>query len=325
MYSKKQPISSLREGDRVEDIFVVKIKRSLMSYKNKPGVYFSLVLSDSSGRSIEYKYWGSEEARTREVYDSLREDSVVLVQGRVESYEGKLQISSNPPEAVRALPEGEYNPQEFIMPAKRDLDEMVRELDGHVQGIGNPEIKAIVNRVFREQGLLKRFRVHPGSIEIHHNWTGGLLQHTLEVVRYCRLSQEMFQGLDKDLMTAGAILHDIGKLEEIKATTRIKGTRKGKLSGHIAIGFRLVSRVMDELKTGEDVRDKLLHIILSHHGWMEYGSPKEPMLSEALAVYYADELSAKLAEITEFISNARDDTKDEFMYHRRQGKNIFLR
>ncbi len=326
MYSKKKPINELKEGDRVEDIFVVKIKRVMLPYKNKSGYYFSLVLSDSSGRSIECKYWGKEsEDNTKMVYDSIKGDSVVFVQGRVENYGGKLQISANPPaDSIRTLSEGEYDPNDFIMPARRDIERMVKELNGYIESIQNTEIRSLLNKVF-QGSFLEKFKVHPGSIEIHHNWTGGLLQHTLEVVKYSDLSKNLFNDMDRDLLIAGAILHDIGKIEEIEVTTRIKGTRKGQLKGHIPIGFRMVSKIMDELKTSENVRDKLLHIILSHHGCMEQGSPKAPMLPEAVAVYYADELSSKLAEITDFIKGAKDATEDEFMYNRRQGRNILLK
>lgn len=325
MYSKKRLIPTMREGERVEDIFVVKIKRGFSVYSK--GYSFHLILSDASGLSIDCKYWGDiNESKVREVYDSIKADDVVLVKGRAEMYNGKLQMSVNPPDTIRPLVEGEFDKDEFIMAPKRDIEEMVKELQAFISGVQNPEIRNALEKVFFSGStFMDKFKTHPGAIEIHHNWKGGLIQHTLEVAKFCELAAKLSPDLNKDLLIAGALLHDIGKVEEIETTTRIKGTRKGQLKGHIVLGFLFLSKVLEELGTSEDVKDKLLHIIISHHGHNEYGSPKQPMFAEAVAVYYADEMSSKITEMTDFIRSARDATEDEFMYHRRHNTNVFLR
>ncbi len=323
VYSKKKPISKLRDGERVEDIFVVKIKKGLSSYAK--GFRFSLILSDSTGRSVEYFYWGGEnEEEVRSIYDSIRKDDVVLVRGWFSIYNGKPRISTNPPDSIRPLSEGEYDPREFIMPARRPVGEMREELGRHIESVTNQEVRRVLERVFSEP-FLSKFSEHPGAVEIHHNWTGGLLQHTLEVARYSLLSAELFPELDRDILLAGALLHDIGKTEEIETTTRIKATVRGQLKGHIPMGFHMLSKIMEELGTEEGVRNKILHIILSHHGHNDFGSPKEPMFPEAVVVYYADEMSSKVSEIVEFVKETRESTEDEFMYHKRHSRNIFLR
>jgi len=325
MYPKRRPLASLKEGERVEDTFVVKIKKSIRPYAK--GFMFALILSDASGKSVEYIYWGEkDEAGVREIHDAIKEDDVVLVKGYFRTYNDKPGISTNPPDSIQVLREGEYDPTEFIKPAKRPVDEMVKELNGYITSIQNPHVRKVLEKVFiQDARFLEAFKKHPGAIEIHHNWTGGLLQHTLEVARYCELSKDMFPGLDRDMMIAGALLHDIGKMHEIEVTTRIKGTVDGQLKGHIPMGFKMLSGIMEELGTDEKTANKLLHIILSHHGSNEFGSPKEPMFSEAVAVYYADEMSSKLAGIVEFISEEKDRTENDFMYHPRQRKNIYLR
>lgn len=325
MYSKKKPIIELKEGEKINDIFVVKIKRIMKPYMK--GFMFSLILSDASGKSVEYNYWGeNDEAKVREVYDTIKKDDIVFVNGYFKTFNNKPSISTNPPDTIRVLKKDEYNPAEFIKPAKRPLSEMVSELKNYINGIQNPQIKRILERIFIEDAqFLDRFKTHPGAIEIHHNWTGGLLQHTLEIAKYCELSTNMFPNLDKDTLIAGALLHDIGKIHEIDVTTRIKGTIKGQLKGHIPIGFKILSNVMDELNTSEEIRNKLLHILLSHHGSNEFGSPKEPMFSEAVAVYYADEMSSKLSAIIEFINEQKANTEDDFLYYKRQNRNIYLR
>jgi 3'-5' exoribonuclease len=127
------------------------------------------------------------------------------------------------------------------------------------------------------------------------------------------------------MVMAGALLHDIGKMREIEVTTRIKGTLKGQLKGHIPMGYRMLANVLEELGTDEKLADKLLHIVLSHHGYNEFGSPKEPMFPEAVAVYYADEMSSKLSSVVEFVSEEKGRTEDDFMYSRAQKRNIYLR
>ncbi|MBI4173464.1 MAG: HD domain-containing protein [Candidatus Aenigmarchaeota archaeon] len=321
MYSKKQPISSLKENERVEDIFVVKIKKGLNPYSN--GFYFHLLLSDAEGGNIDYKYWGDKSGAVKQLYDSIRPDSVLLVQGRTALFQGSLQISTNPPDAVTVLQPNEFDPAQFIKPAQRDINEMVGEMKAHIDAVQDQGIKRLLEHIF-QGSLLDKFSRHPAAIEIHHNWTGGLLEHCLQMISYCLTSKKLFPSLDQDLLVAGCLLHDIGKLEEIEVTTRIKGTKDGMLRGHISIGVEMVSKAMDQLNTQPETRSKLLHIILSHQGHKHYGSPVEPMFPEAAAIYWADESSAKLAELAEFVKFGKKNTEDDFMYNRRQARNIYL-
>ena len=326
VYEKKQSISSLSEGDEVKDIFVVKIKKGLYPYKGKSGLYFKLLLSDNSGKTLEYRYWGNEnEEEIKKIYNSIKNDSVLYIEGKVSTFNGKLQLSSEGPSSIRVLKKGEYDENEFIKPPKRDVEKMYSELVEEIYCVENPQIKKLLESIFKDPEIEKKFKKHPGGIEIHHNWRGGLLQHTLEVLQYCKLSWQLFPDLNKDLLVAGALLHDIGKLEEISVTSRIKGTDRGQLLGHIVLGANYVSRKMDDMDMDEKLKDKILHMIISHHGRVEYGSPKEPMYSEAIVLYYADEMSSKIAEMDEFIRNSKEDTEDDFMYNKRKGRNIFLK
>lgn len=325
MIRKAQPISGIKEGQRIEDIFVVKIKKSISPYAG--GVYFNLLLSDAQGATIDYKYWGEkDEQKTRAIYNSINNDSVVFVQGFARSFMGSTQISTNLPDTISVLKEGEYDRSDFIKKSRRDIGEMETELKNYILSVNNADIKRVLEHIFLENtGFLEKFKSHPAAIEIHHNWTGGLLEHSLQMAQYCELSKKFFPQLDRDLMVAGCLLHDIGKLEELEITSRIKGTKKGQLIGHIAIGAFILTQAMQELKTPDEIANKLLHMLLSHQGRLDFGSPKEPMFPEAFAIYLADEMSSKLAEVTEFSDLARASTEDEFMYHKRKGRNIYLR
>lgn len=323
-FSKKQKISEFKDGDKVDDVFVVKFKKGFNQYSN--GFYFELTVSDNSGRNIECKYWGGrEEAKVRALYDSIKPDSIVHVQGKVARYKDKLQLTTNEPSIIEVLKGDQYNEGDFIKPAKKDLDKMYSQLLAFVGEVKNPKLKEMLNRVFKDKEMEAKFKKHPGAIEIHHNWVGGLLEHVLEVAEYCKTSWLLFPQLDKDLLIAGALLHDIGKLEEMTVTSRIKGTKKGQLSGHLVLSAVFVSKKCDEVGLDDETRDKLIHIIISHHGRAEYGTPKEPMFPEALVVYYADELSARLAEMTEFIEYSKAETEDDFMFSKRHNRNILLK
>ena len=322
MYLKKKKINEIKEGERIEDVFVVKIKKGISQYAK--GYSFNLLLSDSSGKTIEYRYWCSnDEQKVNNIYSPIKNDSIVLAQGKAQVYSGKMQISTNEPDTIRVLKEGEYKQEDFVLGPKKDIEEMFKELTQYINKIENNEIKSILNKIFEDQEFTEKFKKAPAAIEIHHNWIGGLLQHTLEIIKYCELSKDLF-NLDKDLLIAGAVLHDIGKVEEIEVTSRIKGTKKGQLQGHIHIGFSMAEKIMEQLNISDDIKNKLLHIIVSHHGKLEYGSAKEPMFPEAFVIYYADELSSKIVEILQFIESSKQDTEDDFMFHKRYNRNILL-
>ncbi|MEM0360481.1 MAG: HD domain-containing protein [Candidatus Diapherotrites archaeon] len=323
-FVKRVPVSALKEGDRVDDLFFVKFKKGFSQYKN--GYSFELTLSDQSGKNIEYRYWGNQnEAMVKSLYDSIKADSIVRVQGKISTYNNKLQLATNEPDKIEVLMEGQFNPSDFIQPARKDAGELYSQLLEEIGLVENPKLRELLEKIFKEKDFAEKFKRHPGAIEIHHGRVSGLLEHVLEVVGFCKKACELFPSLDKDLVIAGALLHDIGKIEEIEMTSRIKGTVKGQLLGHISLSVVFVAKKCDEVGLDEQTKNKLLHVLLSHHGRQEFGSPKEPMFPEAVAVYYADELSSKLAEMIEFIERARADTEDDFMYHKRSEKNIFLK
>jgi len=323
-YEKKKLIEEYEEGEEVKDIFVVKFKKGVSPYQK--GFSFSLVLTDSSGESMDYRYWGgTDEKKVKEIYDEIKEDSVIHVEGIVSSYKGKLQLTTNEGKGlIKIVKESEYDSEDFIKKGAKDLEELYNKLNKKISGVEDDKIKKLLKNVFNEE-FGEKFKKHPAAISRHHNWIGGLLEHTFEVVRYCEVSCEIFSDLDKDLLIAGALLHDIGKVEEMKTTTRIKGTKIGQFVGHLVLGTIFVSKKMGELNFDEEVKEKILHMMVSHHGKEEFGSPKKPMFPEAVALYYADEISSKIEGMFNFIENSKKSTDGDFMYNQRKGCNIFLR
>jgi 3'-5' exoribonuclease len=319
--TKKQQIKELKEGDFVRDIFVVKIKRSIRPYAR--GYSFSLILSDSSGVSIEYKYWGGQdEEKIKTLFSEIKGDSIIFASGKVDSYNGKLGINADENSELKILNFDEYE-ADFIASSNKNIDEMYSLLISKIDSLDNLLIQQLLKNILLDVG--EKLKKHPGAIQIHHNWRGGLLEHVLEMIEYCETSCKVFPNLNRDLLITGAILHDIGKLEELETTSRIKGTQKGQLVGHLSLGLNYVSKKLNEVGLDELTKNKILHLLVSHHGKMDLGSPKEPMFPEALALHYTDELSSKISTMNSFIENSKDVTEDEFMYYPREGRNIFLK
>ncbi|MBR9681559.1 MAG: HD domain-containing protein [Candidatus Altiarchaeota archaeon] len=323
MFKKKKLIAKLKSGEFVDDIFVVKIKRELRSYKN--GFKFVLILSDASGHSVEYVYWGDQnEAAVKKIYNTISEDSVIHIQATVGSYRNKLQLSANSGDRVVVLEEGEYDPLDFIQGSHRPVDEMLDELNHYIDSVKDEKLKALLKSILHHPKILLKLKKHPSAIQIHHNRIGGFLEHTLEVTKICDLFTKLYP-LNHDLVITGALLHDIGKLDEMEITTRIKGTRQGQLVGHIVQGVIRVSNAMDAVVLSDELRDKLLHILVSHHGSLEYGSPKTPMFPEAIAVHLADAASAKIDEMSGFIESVQGNTEGDFVYYKRGARNLLIK
>ncbi len=322
--TKKIKVNEIKDGMVIDDVFFVKFKKGMKAYKS--GYFFELTLSDNSGANIDYKYWGpDDEAMVKSLYDSISADSIVKVQAKASMFNGKLGLNSDNKEGIKILKEGEYEVSDFIRKGNKNLESMMDEILKFVSLVEDSNIKKLLESVFGNPVFQNKFKNHPGAIEIHHGWVGGLMEHTLEVTKYCKTSWEIYPKLNKDLLIAGALMHDLGKMEELTTTTRIKGTVTGQLVGHLILGSIFVSNKCDELGIDGDLKAKLLHIISSHHGKLEYGAPKEPMFPEAVVIYYADELSSKISEMIEFVDSSKESTEDEFMFNKRSLKNIFLR
>jgi 3'-5' exoribonuclease len=293
---KKKSTDQISDGEMVDDIFIARARGD------------SIVLMDSGTGALECHsdHWPA----------GIRGGAVVHVIGRAVYSAGRMRILCD---SIETLEHGTFTLEGLLKPPRRDPEEMRRELFSAIESVEDEETKALLNEIFGSSEM-ERFFVYPGALEIHHAWTSGLLQHTLEVLKCALLAGDM-NGMSRDLLTAGALLHDVGKVFELDDGIRI--SREGALLGHITQGIIYVSKKCDTLNMSGERRDKILHIIASHYGKLEYGSPKEPMFPEAFAVYYGDELSAKLSRIMDFVS-AQDGTED-FAYSARDRRSIFLR
>ncbi len=317
---KEQFIENLREGDVVNDIYAVKIKNPPRQYKK--GVWFDLVIIDKTGE-INLKYWGGEnKGRVKRLYDSFKIGDVIEVRlGNVEIFADKPQISINETVgSIRKCKENEYEITNFIRSLEKEkIDDLFKVVKKEIANVENNDLKNLLDIFFSDEVFVKDFCTSPSAINHHHNYVGGNLEHTVGVMRLCKNICEMYEGININLVIAGAILHDIGKIKEYETKAAIEKTDQGNFIGHIVIGDRLIREKINNLREkgkefDKDLEDKLCHIMLSHHGKFEFGSPTMPKTIEAMVVHAADLMDSQVRNFIQIIEEGRKTSDDEWAY-----------
>jgi 3'-5' exoribonuclease len=321
----KQFISELKDGKPVDSTFSVKYKKPPANYKSKQGAWFTVGLSDKTGE-IELRFWGRQDVESvKKAYESFNVSDVLHVRAvaKISMRDGRLEIHLNEGEGLLEKA-GSYDREDFIPKTKNNIDDMMAEFIKTIDDIQNPHLKQLLESLFKEESFANEFRNAPAGITMHHAYIGGLLEHTLHVLNIVKTFLKLYPKLDKDLLFAGAMLHDIGKTREYEFTTNIKQTEEGMLRGHITIGEEMI---MDKIKHipgfPTDLKHKIAHIMLSHHGNREYGSPVIPAFAEAEAIYYADEADSK---IDQHIDTKENPATDDFrVWSRKLGRPVYLK
>lgn len=307
-------IETLREGERVNQIFMCKYKQSAVTKNGK--AYESLMLQDKTG-TIDAKIWDPNSQGIAE-FEALDYIDVV---GDVTSFQGTLQMAVK---RVRKVKEGEYDPKDYLPVSDKDIDVMYRELIAFIERMESPYLKTLARSFFVEdKEFAKRFQFHSAAKSVHHGFVGGLLEHTLSVIKICEFYASLYPMLRKDLLLSAALFHDIGKLEELSVFPENDYTDDGQLLGHIVIGTEMIGERIRQIQGFPKVlAAELKHCILSHHGELEYGSPKKPALAEAVALSFADNADAKLETMKEALANVPDGNTDWLGYNRLFESNI---
>ena len=307
-------IGELREGERINEIYLCKQKQTALTKAGKP--YESLMLQDKTG-TLDAKIWDPSSQGIEEC-DAL---DYVNVMGDVISFQGALQLNIK---RLRKASEGEYEPKDYLPVSEYDVEEMYRELQSYVKSLTNPYLKKLAGGLFLEDAdFAKRFQFHSAAKSVHHGFVGGLLEHTLSVTKLCAFFAERYPILNRDLLITAALFHDIGKLEELSAFPANDYTDEGQLLGHIAMGMEIVGmriRMIDGFP--RKLANELKHCILAHHGELEYGSPKKPAIPEAVALNFADNLDAKMETMKELFANVPAGNTDWQGFNRLFDSNI---
>lgn len=223
------------------------------------------------------------------------------VVGELVSFQGALQLNIK---SIRPVEEGQYDPAEYMPCSDHDVEEMYEELLGYLKKVKNTYLAQLIELFFvKSEKIIRAFKGHSAAKSVHHSFMGGLLQHTLAVVKLCDFYCDQYPLLNRDLLLTAAALHDIGKLKELSAFPENNYTDDGQLLGHIVIGSEWVGEAVRQIPDfPHKLKRELQHCIIAHHGELEYGSPKKPALPEAVALNYADNTDAKLQTLTEIFN-----------------------
>lgn len=284
-------INTLREGDSVRSIYLCKTKRSAETRNGKP--YDNLTLQDKTG-TLDGKVWDPNSGGIAD-YDEM---DFVEVFGEVVSYNNNLQLNIK---QLRKPYEDEYDVADYMPTSEKNVGGMYDELLSYVKRVENKYLRALLEYYFvNNEAFIKVFKGHSAAKSVHHGFAGGLLEHTLSIVKMCDYYVSAYPLLNKDLLFTAAMFHDIGKTKELSTFPENDYTDDGQLLGHIVIGVEMIS---DAVRTipgfPEKLAGELKHCIVAHHGELEYGSPKKPALAEALALNFADCADAKMQTLTE--------------------------
>jgi 3'-5' exoribonuclease len=271
------------ENQVVTGFFAVTVKQVRSRKDGAP--YLALTLGDRTGQ-IECRMW--------EVADAQEFDSgdVVKARGQVSRYQDRLQLTLD---KIRRADSSEFDLGDFVPKTSRDIEELWAELNGFVASFTNPDLQNLLRAFLDDPEIAQALKSAPAAKSMHHAWVGGLLEHIVSLLGLSDLAARHYPEINRDLLLTGAVLHDIGKLHELRWGTSFDYTLEGQLIGHISIGVMMVEKKLAHLPDfPKNLRVLVEHIILSHHGKYEFGSPKLPMISEALLLHYLDDLDAKM-------------------------------
>ncbi|MGQ9559353.1 MAG: 3'-5' exoribonuclease YhaM family protein [Candidatus Oleimicrobiaceae bacterium] len=309
-------IKHLRPGDRVLGFFVLR-KKELRVKRGNNEPYLALELGDQSGR-ITATVWDDAEA----LHHTLEVGQVIKAKGTVVEYCGKPHV--NVAKIRPARPEEVDAAEVFVPVCPKDLGQLWARLDRLVESVRNEHLSGLLRALFGDAQLRRAFANAPAGKLWHHNYRGGLLEHTVAVAEICDAVHSRYDYLDRDLLLCGALLHDIGKMRELQVSGFIDYSDEGRLIGHIVLGAQMVKEKIQTLSGfPQELAMRLQHLILAHQGKGEYGSPVVPMTMEAIILYYADELDSKANAFAHIIGRDEESGKkwsryvelmDRFLY-----------
>ena len=302
-------IETLREGERIQEIYLCRQRTTAMTKTGKE--YENVILQDKTG-SLDAKIWDPHSMGIDE-FDAL---DYVEVNGDVTVFNGQTQLSIK---RARKISETDVDPTNYLPCTNKNIDEMMMELTKFIAGVNNPYYKQVLTKLFIDNTeFAEAFKKHSAAKSVHHGFIGGLLEHTLSVAKMCDFFAKQYPILNRDLLMTSAIFHDIGKVYELSDFPMNDYTDAGQLLGHIVMGSEMLGKIMDSIPDfPTKLKNELKHCILAHHGELEYGSPKKPALIEAMALNLADNADAKIETMTELLNSNSSASSDQWLGYNR--------
>ncbi len=289
-------VRDLQPNQMVTATFLVHSKE--VRQKKSGDAYLSLVLGDRTG-DLDAKMWDN----VGEVVDTFGRDDFVKVKGLYSVYQNRPQLTIH---KLQRADESEIVLADYFPASERDPDEMLADLRGIVARFENAHLKSLIEAILGDEEIARRFKRAPAAKMIHHAYLAGLLEHVLSLCHLCRVAAAHYRNIDLDLLLTGAVLHDIGKIYELNYERGFSYSTEGQLLGHIIIGLRIVEEKLRGLPDFPPrLRALVEHLVLSHHGRLEFGSPKLPLFPEAMLLHYLDDLDSKMECMRSLIEKDR--------------------
>lgn len=300
-------VSGIKDRDLVDSVFLVKDKILAMAKNGKP--YMNLRLMDRTGE-IEAKVWDNVDA----LGALFNKDDFLSLRGKATVYLGKMQLVIA---ELKRIPEAEVELSYFLPVTAREISAMQVELAELVASIADVNIRSMMEAFLADEDFMSGYRTSPAAKGMHHVYLGGLLEHSLAVAKLVDSIMPMYAPLNRDLLIAGALLHDIGKIREMSYIRSFDYTDEGKLIGHITIGVEMIQEKISGIpQFPAETAILLKHMLLSHHGLYEYGSPKRPKTLEATILNYLDDLDAKINGIRTHLGKEPESSSRWSSYHK---------
>lgn len=307
MKTKTVYIKDIKPGERVSESFLVAEKNMAFSQRGAP--YLNIRLKDKTGE-VEGKIWEN----AIEWDKVFKKGDVIQAQGGAVSFKNTIQISIT---GLRKIEDADVSLAEYLPVAKEGIDEMFADLMVFIEQMQTPCLKTLLHGFFHDEKITALFKKAPAAKGFHHVYIGGLLEHTLSVIRLLDRLTRHYQGINRDLLITGGILHDIGKIYEYSYDSIVDYSDQGRLVGHIVIGIEMLDAKIASIGDfPEHMAMELRHLMLSHHGTYEFGSPKRPKTLEALIVHHIDDLDAKVNAFQEFIEDSSNDDSHWTPFHK---------
>ncbi len=307
MKNKEIYLKDIKQGEKVASTFLVAEKNMAFSLKGSP--YLNVRLKDKTGE-LDGKVWDN----AMELDQQFKKGDIIYIEGKAANYKNSIQIS-----IVKIVKNAweDVEPADYLPAAKGEVVAMFDEMLAYVEKIQTKPLQDLLQAFFRDQKTVELFQRAPAAKGFHHIYLGGLLEHTLSVVRLLEKVSEHYPTLNKDMLITGGILHDIGKIYEFSYDHIIDYSDEGRLIGHIVMGVEMIDKKIDNIPDfPPQLALELRHIILSHHGEFEFGSPKRPKTLEALVVHYIDDLDAKFNAFQILITDSTNTDSDWTNYNR---------
>jgi 3'-5' exoribonuclease len=289
-------VCDLVPGTGIEGVYLLSAKETRQTRQGKP--FFKLRVGDRTG-TVDCTVWEVDSMAA-----GVKVGDLVTLCARVTEYQGKAQLEAT---SIVPAPTGAAQPRDFLPSTYRDIEELRGFLQFHIGSVYDRDYSALLELIFGEEAFFETFTTAPAAKVYHHAYLGGLVEHTVAVAEMCDFVAQQYGRVDRDLLLTAALLHDIGKTRELAFDTTIDFTDAGKFLGHVIQGVMLVSEKAGRLPSfPEDKLQQLLHCIVSHHGELEWGSPKRPKTIEALILHHVDNLDAKVKGFLEIVEGSRD-------------------